>query len=280
MRAEIVHGMSMEDYRAAEAVSASDLKNLKRSPAYAKLSGKTTTPAQAWGTAVHTAILEPDELDKRYRIDPIQPPDNEAKNWRATKVYKEALAAILADGEVEGVLTPDEFEALEQIRENVARDPIGSKLHAIAGGNEVSVFSELDDLGFVKCRPDRLLPAAKMVVDVKTARSHLPRPFARACSDYDYHLSAALYLDALNCHGIYDHYVFLVVASDAPYEVRSYTLDADSIEQGRHEYRQLLRQWRGYEAANDWGTGGGAIEELRLPEYRITYHNEVGEEAA
>ena len=276
MQHEIIHGLSMDEYRASSAVSASDLKNLKRSPAYAHMRDSVSTPAQEWGTAVHTAILEPDELDTRYRLEPEQPADNTAKVWRATKLYKEALAVTLAEPGVEGVLSAQQFEDLAQIQRNVARDPVGEKMHATVGHNEASAFAFMKEAGlWVKVRPDRLMPEARMVVDVKTARQHLPGPFARACATYDYHLSAAMYLDVLSTFDPYDHYVFLVVASDAPFEVRSYTLDEDSIEQGRAEYQRGLIEWKHYREEGYWPGGTGQIEELRLPEYRIDYYEET-----
>lgn len=274
--AGIVEGMPMADYRAAEAVSASDLKNMQRSPAYAHMKTHTSTPAQEWGTAVHTAILEPDELERRYRLEPEQPADNGAKVWRATKAYKEGVAALLEQPGVEGVLSADQWESLRWIQRRVAESTIGAKLHDLPGIREASIFGYDEDHSlWRKIRPDWYIAAANMVVDVKTAADWRARGFARACHNYGYHMSAAYYMDTAELAGlVVDHYVFLVVASEAPHEVATYTLDADSIEQGRHDYRRALAEWRECEETGRWPGGSSAIEELRIPEYAIKYHLE------
>lgn len=271
----IVEDLSMDLYRRTAAVAASDLKNMQRSPAFARMRSHSTSPAKEWGTAVHTAILEPDMLDARYRVEPAQPADNDAKVWRATKLYKEGVAALMAEPGVEGVLSADDMESLRWVQQRVKENAIGAQLHEIGGIREGSVFCHDDEFRvWRKVRPDWLIPQTGVVIDVKTGADHRPRQFARACHAYGYHLSAAYYLDTLTAalDQSFDHYVFLVVNSDAPHEVATYTLDADSIEQGRHEYRRALAHWRECEETGRWPGGSSKIEELRLPEYAINFH--------
>jgi exodeoxyribonuclease VIII len=270
----LTEGVPMEDYREAEGVSASDLKNLQRSPLYARMRSHTTTPAQEWGTAVHTAILEPDTLDTRYRVDPEKPEvGGYPAGWRNTNAYKEAKATLLAEPGVEGVLTASQRADLARIQDRVASNQIGRKMHDLPGVREASVLAwdDASDL-WRKCRPDWWIPAARMIVDVKTAQDHRPGAFARACHRYGYHLSAAYYLDTFELAGLEaEHFVFLVVSADAPYEVASYTLDDDSIEQGRHDYRAALAEWRDCVNAGQWPGGSDVIEEIRLPAWAIDY---------
>jgi exodeoxyribonuclease VIII len=262
-------GWSMERYRAHPGVSASDLKNMQRSPAYARLGHSTMTPAKAWGTAVHCAILEPDELNARYTIDPPSPKGGYPAGWRNSTVYKEQAEKLRSTGRE--LLTESDFLALEAIRHRAAHHEVGKIIHELPGINEASVIVSDADTGLVrKCRPDRLISKSSMVVDVKSAIDHRPRGFARACHQYGYHLTAAYYMDTCEV----DHYVFLVVNSEAPWEVAAYTLDHDSIEQGRLEYRKALAQWAGCCERGEWPAGSDKIEELRLPEYAIDYYTE------
>lgn len=265
-------------YRAAEGVAASDLKNMQRSPAFAHMRSSVSTPAQLWGTAVHTAILEPEELYKRYAEDPEHPEKGGyPAGWRNTKAYKEQKAELLSIPGVEGLLELGQLTDLAWIQKRVGEDEIGAQLHALAGHNEASAFAWDDEFGlWRKCRPDRLIPDARMIVDVKTSNDHRPHGFARACRQYGYHMSAAYYLDTISdaMDQTFDHYVFLVVNSDAPFECASYTLDADSIEQGRYEYRRALAEWRECVETGRWPATSGKIQELRLPEWAITYHYE------
>lgn len=269
------YDMPMADYRRLEGVSASDLKNMQRSPAYARLRPDRPTEAKAWGSAVHCAILEPDQLENRYGHDPESPKGGYPAGWRNTKEYREAKAALLATPGIEGVLTGEEWGDLRTIARNVADNQIGAMLHDLPGSREVSLVATDNEFGCKrKCRPDWLIPSAHMIVDVKTAQDWRPRAFARAAHGYGYHMIAAYYLDtfalAEDAPPI-DHYVFLVVASDAPYEVASYTLDSDSLAQGRHDYRRALAQWTACKASGNWPGGADKIQEIRLPEYGINY---------
>ncbi len=270
--------VSMDDYRAWPEVANSDLKNLKRSPAYAlwRRHNEKSTTATAFGTAVHTAVLEPHLLDEQYTLEPQQPKDNEAKLWRGTKLYKAARDEILEGGK--DILSQDDFDSCRWIRDNVAKDPIGEMIAATQDGTEWSVRCNGR-----KIRPDVLCPGARTVVDLKTSAFASPWKFAKQCHDFMYHMGAAYYLDVLEeVHGHtldddYENYVFLVVPSDPPHEVYSYTLDDDSMAQGRYEFNRLHEQWLECATSNEWPAGPGVIQEIRIPQYGINFHLENGE---
>jgi len=277
--AGIIEGMSMDAYKANPAISASDLKNMQRSPAFAHMRRKAhsvSTAAQEWGTAIHTAILEPHTLGDRYPVDPESPKGGYPAGWRNTKEYKSEKFALLDRPGVVGLLTPDQHESLGWIQKRVAENKIGASLHDLTGIREGSFFAWDDEFDlWRKCRPDWYIEHAYMAVDVKSAADHRERPFARACINFGYHVTAAWYLDTMSMSGhSVDHYPFLVINSDAPHEVATYTLDEDSIEQGRFEYRKLLAEWKDCEQLGKWPAGSSEIKELRLPEYAINYHQE------
>jgi len=271
----LIHEMPMDAYREWDAISASDLKNFARSAAYAKLRPAISSESLEWGTAVHTAVLEPHELDRRYGIDPESPKGGYPAGWRNTKDYKEQRAAALERPGVVGLLTSQQRQDLYRIADNVAQNDIGKKLHELRGHRESSLF-----FGGCKVRPDWLIPDARMIVDVKTARDWRPGSFARACAQYQYHVSDAFYRDTFNAWDEaggeieIDHYVYLVIAADAPYEVASYTLDHDSVEQGRAVYQRLLAGYRSCKESGIWPGGSDKIQEIRLPEYAIDYYKE------
>lgn len=273
MKQGIHHGVPAHVYHNAEAVSASALDDMERSPAYARaqqLTYRAPTAAMEWGTAVHCAVLEPDQLTKRYTDDPQHPDGGYPQGWRNTKVYREKKAELIADGF--GLLTPEQIDHLDIIQQNIASNSVSKLIARAQGGAEVSVYA--DDPMFRlwrKCRPDLLVPDAGMVVDLKVSADISPHGFARACSSYNYHRRAAFYLDTLNMASDtkWAHYLFLVVASDLPYEVRAYTLDEDSVELGREEYLRLLEQYAECREAGAWPLGGDTIEEVRLPQYRF-----------
>lgn len=274
----LIENMPMADYRAHEGVSSTDLKNMQRSPAYAYLRPNKGSDAKAWGSAVHTAILEPHLLHTRYALDPEHPEKGGyPAGWRNTKDYN-AQVAELRDG-YEGVLTADEFADLDNIAKRVAEHEIGAQLHELDGMREASIFQPDEETGLIrKVRPDWLIPSARMIVDVKTCRDHRPSGFARACKSYGYHISAAYYLDTADCEMPVEHFVLLAINSEAPFEIAAYTLDRDSIEQGRKEYREALARYVDCAKRGEWPGGSGRIEEIRIPDWSIDYYKSEGED--
>lgn len=272
----MVFDLPMIDYRAASGVSATTLKNMQRSAAYARLSPSKDSEAKAWGSAVHTAVLEPAMLKVRYGIDPEHPDGGYPSGWRNTKDYK-AQRAALSIGR-EGLLTHEEWDDLARIVESVSSHEIGAQLYDVEGFREVSIFAPDAETGLTrKIRPDWLIPSAQMIVDVKTCRDHRPGAFARACKQYGYHLSAAYYLDTANEVLPVEHFVLLAINAEAPFEVEAYTLDRDSIEQGRKEYREALARYAACKRADDWPGGSGKIQEIRIPDWSIDYYKSEGE---
>lgn len=266
----IEYAMTMERYRAHPGVSASDLKAMQRSAAYANARISTDTKATVFGSAIHCAVLEPDEITKRYAIDPEHPDGGYPAGWRNRKEYREQIAAIIDSGRTP--LPREEFDALPIIRARVAAHEIGKQLHALDGHREASVFVADAEFGLVrKCRPDWLVPTARMVVDIKSTRNHKPGPFARDCKTYGYALSAAYYIDTIDNELPVEHYVFLAVNNTPPFEVAAYTLDQDSMAQGRHEYRIALERWAECASRDIWPSGPSTIEEIRLPEWALNY---------
>lgn len=269
----IHHGVEMDAYRADTGIASSDLSALKRSAAYAQLRRTTIhepTPAMQFGTAVHTAVLEPDSFSRIYEEDPQHPEHGGyPRGWRNSKAYKEAVASLHDAGKTP--LSAVHMHACEQIRRNVLSHSTGKLIADVQDDVEVSVFAE-DELGRRrKIRPDMLISRASMIVDLKTTND--PAAFRRTVNKFGYHRSAAYYLDTIGLlDEVYDHYLFLVVATDAPYEVSAYTLDLDSIEQGRFEYTELLARYAACMESGDWPLPDTGIEEVSLPEYAINYH--------
>lgn len=276
----IYPNVSMDDYRKLPAVSASDLKNMGRSPAYAHMKHRSSSPstkAQQWGTDVHTAILEPHTLGTRYALDPESPKGGYPAGWRNTKDYKEQKAKLFSGLGFEGVLTANELQNLEWIQKRVRENKFGASLYELDGIREASVLAYDEEFGlWRKCRPDWYTPTACMATDLKKVKDHRPWAFAKACHEYGYHISAAYYIDTMTMAGCdVEHHPFLTINGVAPFEVAAYTLDEDSIEQGRHDYREHLAEWRDCVELQRWPGGSEEIEELRLPGYAITYHEEA-----
>jgi len=273
----IYPGIPMEQYLAHDAVSNSDLGNMARSPEYAHLcktepGEKTDTPATLLGTAIHTAILEPERFETEYTLDPTDEDGGYRAGWRNTKAYKAAKADIRAHGHE--VLAQRDLDACRWIQDNVAASWIGREILAIKDDVEVSVLASDPEYDLVrKIRPDVVVSAASMLVDIKKTRDIRPGPFSRDCVTFGYHRTAPWYLDTANLawdDAPFKHYLFLVIADTAPHEIRGYTLPGEAIEHGRQQYATLLDRWAKCATEGKWPGGSGEIEELALPPYVYT----------
>ena len=77
--------------------------------------------------------------------------------------------------------------------------------------------------------------------DLKTARDASPRGFVRAINNFNYHMQAALYLDACLASNLgAEQFMFLAQEKAHPYPYAVYTLSDDAMEYGRAKNEQAL----------------------------------------
>lgn len=253
-----------------DAVNASRLSDLKRSPAYCLWQmthrKQTESPAMLFGSAVHCAVLEPDELDRRYRP---HPPGNKNSNK-----YKDAAAALRIEGF--DLLTSEQLDGCHIIRENLYSTPSAARdlLEAMTA-TEVSCVADDPATGLrCKARPDLMAADAGIVGDLKTTRDGSRRAFERQIYSLGYHRSKAFYMDCLHTlePDRWQHHVFLVVENTPPYESAVYDLDPAATEMGRREVRQLLELYAACKESGDWPGYDTTVRTVGVP--RWAYYQE------
>ena len=120
------------------------------------------------------------------------------------------------------------------------------------GWPELSFFWIDEETGIkLKCRPDWFRPdAGGWILEYKSSKAHNFEVFSKEIANYNYHLSAAMYLEGVfQVTGIVtENYDFLVVANTPPFEVEAYPLDDASIIEGRALFRKCLRDIAGHVA--------------------------------
>lgn len=236
-----------ERYHKLDAISASGLNKLRRSPAHylaSILYPKESTPAQVFGSAVHALVLEPDKFAAEYVQEPT---DANGKRYdMRTKAGQEAKAQMLAEHPGASILTLDDWDKAHRMRESVMAHPIACD-YFTGGKAEASVLWDDPEHG-VRCkvRPDYWQGAH--VRDLKTTTDCRYDGFVSSVWEYGYFVQAAMYLDGTKA----DDFTFVAVEKEEPYAVMVYELEEHFLDLGMTTYRDLLAQYAQCRAANDW----------------------------
>lgn len=267
MTKNVVLDMSNEDYHSSPGVSKSGLDLIAKSPLHywaryldPKREPHDPTAAMITGTAIHTAVLEPDRFALEYRVAPAV--DKRTKDGKAT------WEAFVADCEANGhtSISVKDLEICNNIT-SVVRSHYTAQQLLKDGTAEMSMFWEDEKTGVLcKCRPD-WMATDNIVVDLKSALDASPQGFAKSAFNYRYWVQAAWYLDGIEkATGTRpEAFVFVAFEKDPPYACGFYYATDAMIEAGREEYRRLLDIYAGCLATQNWHGYSPALEALEMP---------------
>lgn len=198
--------LDYDTYRALPAVANSDLSRLRDAldgrPPRTDGGNGSNGGALSFGTAFHTALLEPEQYQ------PGQPGLNDTLVWWL----------------VEGVKHNTELNRLLQ-----------------AGTPEPSVlFTEPLTDTLCKLRADLVVDAPGQpytVIDFKTTNARDADHFRWQCSAYDYDRQATFYTDALGA----ERFLLVGVQKTEPFGVFPLEVTDQMMDEGRQKYHRLLR---------------------------------------
>jgi len=215
------------------------------------------TPAKVLGSAVHSAILEPDLFTQQYVANPgIE---------RRSNAGKAEYAAFLAENTGKTILTDEQMQAALAVRDAVHRHPVAAGL--LRGGvAEQSFYAADPEYGeLIKCRTDYL--AGDMIVDVKTTDDASPNGFGKSAANFRYPLQVAWYHDVLDAaFGEHPpHWVFLAVEKEPPYAIGIYFVEPEDVQRARLAGRRDLARIISHRRAGHWPDYGAEALPLSLP---------------
>jgi len=239
-----------EEYHATDAVSASLLKSVDRSPAHATVKIEPTA-AMDFGTAFHAALLEPEKFNDTYAV---------FDGDKRTKDGKAQYESLIQAGKT--TIKPEDLEAIEGMSESI-------RLHESAGALMKSGVAELSRFWMegelmAKCRPDWAVDSDTLI-DIKTTTDASPAGFARAVANFKYHMQAAWYMRGTGASRFY----FIAVETKPPYAVGVYELDRLSLDEGESRIERALDLWRQYKDASFKPAYSPYIIELSLPSWAL-----------
>lgn len=263
-----------------EYLSSSGLKQLLKTPrhyaAYLTQGEQEEKDHLIVGSALHCAILEPEEFDRRYFVwkDSMKP--NPDKDYRDTENKKARLIAKkLAQMKDQVLLEESQYDDLMQMKASVHAN--GHAMKLLEGTiSEQSVYTEIqvnDTLIKVKVRPDAICDA--YYISLKTCNDASPTTFSRKAFNLGYHISEALYTNILERPGY-----IIAIENCSPFICQVYyTHSQDTqeplawLEAGKHSVAMgLLRleeimktgEVKGYDMYSERPDG---MLEIKLPAY-------------
>ncbi len=250
--------ISNADYHADPAISASQLKTVMQSPYHywsryldPNRVAMVPTAAMRLGSLVHCAVLEPDELSKRYQLAP----DRRTKEGKAS-VIEMAAAGIEAVSEADMVLAVNMAVA-------VHGHPTAGALLQSGQAEQSFWFDDIPTGLRCKCRPDWF--DGTTIVDLKTCQDASPTGFAKAVANFGYQIQAAHYLAGT----LATRFIFVAVEKQAPYAIGVYELNTEALIHGsiaRHNAMQRIQDCR---AINEWPGYTDGIQTLQLPGWAL-----------
>lgn len=247
--------LSNEDYHAGPGVSKSGLFTIAdKSPAHFKFGKRKGAKEFDMGEAIHLAVLQPNEFEKKV----VRGPDDRRGNK-----WKDQVEACALDNKL--LLTSGDFDNTLAIRDAVHADPW---INSILTGGEPMIeasgyFTDPVTGELCRVRPDFYRKDLKGILDVKSTKSAHPDKFSRSVIDYGYHAQEAFYSDAWQSLGMpVEWFAFLSVEKEEPFAFAVYELPPALVEEGRVMMRKALDTYAACKKANHWPAYGDGVQEL------------------
>lgn len=295
LRPGIYEGLSMEEYLAMPAASASTiLKIVQRCPRSAWFEswlnphkpGRTSTAAQSVGTLAHSLLLENSKA-KLEVIDPNLYPTKSTGNipdgWTNADI-KAARDRALRAGmipvfpEVAAAVEAMVAEARAYLATVSEHEPAVHDLFLPGGGkSEVTIVWEEDGCLF-RMRPDRISAALNLMGDVKTTKMEAePDAWGRkSLFGMGYYVAAAFYCRGLEHHtGKLSRYVYLAQEQEPPHLCSLIGLDGAARHLGKARADRGIAIWKDCMKTGVWPGYPNRVAYPAPPRYELQREEEI-----
>ena len=254
-RNDVTNEAYQNDFRSY--ISSSDIRRLLRSPAHFRNPAKMESAAMAFGTVVHTFVLEPHVAEARYR--PRADVDGRTKEGKAVRDWEQSLASQQG---VQFVSRAD-YDAAISIATSV-RTHLGATSLLTGGMAEVSGTADNFCGINARIRPDYLCD--DRIIDLKTCADARPDAFIRSVLNYGYDVQAAYYLDVAEAiDGKKRKFYWVAVEKDTPFAVSVYEASDAMIERGRAQYKRAIELYLECATYDVWPAYSQQVQTLDLP---------------
>ncbi len=170
------------------------------------------------------------------------------KSPRASKVFKDLQGAFEKENEGKYIIPAEGEQSFQSIQVQCARIKADKWMSVILEGIDYqsSCYWIDPETGLqMKCRPDIVNHKFNTVINVKTALDGSPEAFSRSLVQHDYPLQATIEIEGVLQSKLLDrvdHYFWLVLEKEAPFNVQLYEFDEADLLVMRDEYHYNLRR--------------------------------------
>lgn len=242
--------ISNAEYRKRPGISSSDLKKIAKSPAhfrYYKDNPQEDTPALLFGRAAHKYVLETYDFYNEFAVAPVCD--------RRTKDGKSTYEMFLKESEGKDVITLEQFEQIDAMRNAAYSTPFVSKL-LMNGEKELSFWGVDEETGLtIKVRPDCIteLNGQHILIDFKTCSDAENMKFCRDSIKFNYDLQLAMYRDVLRQNTGHDYTVVIIAQEKTPpYATNVFQLSENYLKTGEEVYKEMLKVYKECEETGVW----------------------------
>ena len=247
MRTEIIYGMPDVDYRKADGIAQSDLKECEKSPYHYKWKVDHREPHEPTSSMVQGLVTESFLFFKdQWNADGkfvIEPEDFNGRT-KEGKAWKEAQKGKI-------IATKDHIETATRMMQAIKRHAHIADIFS-EGNPQTAWFApfkygntELQKKGLVDWIPETEGVPWNMLVDYKTTQCASKKEFSKKMAEYRYDVQSAYYLDGFNeaeqqAKPHFDLFCFVVQETVAPWEAAAYVIDPKHLGVGRLQYHTWL----------------------------------------
>ncbi len=210
-----IYRIDEQDYHASAGASKSTLwKLINRSPFHARYHKGKETDAQKFGTAAHTAVLEPGLFENRFYRGPE---DRRGNKWGAAQQIAAESGRI--------ALTEKDYDGALRLRDAMQKNEIVRRLTDGTPSIEQSAYWIDEETGeLCRCRPDIYNHDMNVMADLKATTDAKAAVWWRRVKQFGYYVQDAFYRDGWEKAGggKVDGFVFIVAETDAPHAAAVY----------------------------------------------------------
>lgn len=228
-------------------VSCSMLKHLLKSPMHLWLylqNPPPSTPAMAFGSALHCLLLEPEKFNNNFYIfdTNLRPEKDKTMASKANKEWK-AKQLTSAKAVDQTLITADELETIDKMITSLTSHDEIKKMLTSCEREKAIAWSSIVDGNTIDCKGKIDLASFDFIADIKTTSEFGGiDKFRYDCKKYHYDMQAAFYCDALGL----DQFKFIVVGKNEPYNVGVFDVSPEFLQSGRAKYNYALEMYNKY----------------------------------